>query len=829
MQSQANLVLIGGGIVGSSAAYHLAQKGWTDVVVLDKGELPDNDGSTSHAPGGMHVTNGSEMMTRMAMYSRELYSSLTDYDPDAYPMVRLVGGIEVAHTRERLEHDLKRKIGWAKAYGVEAQLITPQEARELVPILNADVLHGALYVPADTNVNGWHVAGALAREAERIGGVTFEANTPFRDLEIENGRVKAVLCEQNGEPVRIATDNVLFCANIWGPALTERFGIRIPLLSAQHQYTITQPLPELASETKEVRLPLVRYQDHAMYSRQHYDAWGIGSYNHAPMMVRPRDVGKTADFPFTPNDFAPAWAAAQELFPPLAHLDMESGLVKKFNGMFCFGIDGYPILGETSVKGMWTALGVWITHAGGVGRAIAEMMSDGVTTLDMHEADINRFHSHEMTRSFVLTRASQNYREVYDIIHPDQQMENPRGLRLSPVQPRLELQQAVFWPSKGYEVARWYEANSRLLEQYDEQVPERDEWSGRYWSRIQGAEHLAVRDGVGLFNLHTLAVIEVTGPGARAYLERLSANKVGRAVGKVTYTQFLDEQGGIRCDLVVARRGPQRFWVITGGGNVHHDLAWMRQHQPRDGSVQIVDLSAGWTTLGLWGPKARQVMEQVTEADLSNEGFGYFTGRDLTVDGVPSYAQRLSYAGELGWEIYAPTEFGLHLWDVLWEAGSPHDIVAAGTGAFDSLRLEKGYRLWGADIHPGHNPFEAGLDFAVRLQKDDFIGREALLRAQENGLSRKLCALTFDEPESMAMGREPILSVDDGSIGGSVLGFVTSANYGYSLGQMIAYGYLPIDYAEPGTLVEVEYLGRRQRATVRAEPLFDAEMVRLKA
>ena len=391
MQTQANLVIIGGGIVGSSAAYHLAQKGWTDVVVLDKGELPDNDGSTSHAPGGMHVVNGSEMMTKMALYSRELYSSLADYDPDAYPMVRLVGGLEVAHTKERLEHDLKRKVGWAQAYGVEAHLITPQEARDLVPILNADVLHGAMYVPTDTNVNGWHVAGALAREAERMGGVSFHANSPFRDLEIENGRIRAVLCEQNGELVRIATNQVLFCANIWGPALTERFGIRIPLLSAQHQYAITQPLSALAGETKEVRYPLVRYQDHAMYSRQHYDAWGIGSYKHEPMMVDPRDVGKTADFPFTPGDFAPAWAAAQALFPPLQRLDMQNGLVQKFNGMFCFGIDGYPILGETSVQGMWTALGVWITHAGGVGRAIAEMMSDGVTTLDMHEADIHRF------------------------------------------------------------------------------------------------------------------------------------------------------------------------------------------------------------------------------------------------------------------------------------------------------------------------------------------------------------------------------------------------------------------------------------------------------
>jgi dimethylglycine oxidase len=813
MQTHARLVIIGGGIVGCSAAYHLTQLGWRDILVLDKGPLPYNDGSTSHAPGGMHLTNSSKMMVEFAMYTRALIASLPQPDPDA-PFYRPVGGIEVAYTKERLE-DLKRRQGWATAYGLEGHLVAPAEVKEKIPVVDDRVILGGYWVPHDTNINGWQTARAIAEVAEVTGGVQFVPETEVYDVEVERGHVRAVLSSRG----RIECEAVLLCTNIWAPVLGEKAGLRIPLLAAQHQYTISSPLEELKGETREVRHPLMRHQDYSLYFRQHHDCYGIGNYRHVPLMVSPWSLGKTAMLPFTPEHYEVAWKAATELIPGLKG----TTLTKAFNGMFAFTVDGYPVIGEApNVKGFWVATASWITHSGGVGRAIANLMTYDDPGSDIREADIHRFLPHQTTQKYIWARCAQNYVEVYDIIHPWQQMEEPRGLRLAPWHRRLEEQHAVFFAGAGWETPQWYEANAPLLAEYGDRIPRREGWAAQFWSPIQGAEHLAVRERVGLFSIAALAVVEVKGPGAAAWLNRIAANQVDKPVGSVIYTAFLTARGGIKCDLTLVRRAEDTYWVITGGGLLGHDLAWLRKHLPQDGSVALTDFSGRYTPLGLWGPRARDVLATVAEEDVSNACFPFYTARPLMVGAVPVYALRISYAGELGWELYAPAEFGLRLWDTLWQAGQEHGIVAAGGGAFDSLRLEKGYRLWGSDIHTEYNPYEAGLGWAVRLDKGDFIGREALLAIKEQGVARRLCCLTM-APDALAMGKEPILK------DGQRLGYVTSANYGYSVGTFIAYGYLPVAYAQEGTQVEVEYFGRRQPATVTREPLLDPRSARMKA
>jgi glycine cleavage system T protein len=394
-------------------------------------------------------------------------------------------------------------------------------------------------------------------------------------------------------------------------------------------------------------------------------------------------------------------------------------------------------------------------------------------------------------------------------------MENPRGLRLSPFHPRLRELGAVFFESAGWERPQWFEANADLPA--DPAWPRRSGWTARGWSPVIGAEHRGTREGVALFDLTPFTKVEVTGPKALDYLQRLTANQMDRPTGRVTYTAMLNECGGVMCDLTVTRLGPDRFLVVTGGASGQHDLAWMRAHAPDDGSAQITDVTSGRCCVGVWGPKARDLLQSVCENDLSRTAFPPYTAQVITIGYVPALALRISYVGELGWEIYAPVEYGLSLWDTLWEAGRSIGGIAAGGGAFDSLRLEKGYCLWGADVHSEYNPYEAGLGFAVRPDKGDFLGRSALERIKAQAPARRLCCLTLDDPAVVLMGKEPILDVD------RVLGHVTSANYGYTVGQSIAYGYLPADHADEGTKTELYFFGQRYSARVRRNPLYDPE------
>lgn len=810
MRDRAQLVVIGAGIVGCSATYHLAEHGWKDIVVLDRGSLFHTGGSTSHAPGLVFQTNGSKMMTHFAQYTVELIHRLsTEERPTWHP----VGGIEVAYTVARWQ-DLKRKHGWAQSYGLGAHLIDPAEVQKHVPIIDKSKIQGGYYVPTDGDANAVAASAAMATFAEDVGAAEFYGETTVTDLEVKGGRIAAVITDKG----RIETEQVLLATNIWASVLADKVGLKIPVMACQHQYVITEPLEELAGEERPISQPILRHQDSSMYFRQHTDAYGIGSYQHEPLLLWPHELGKTAMKPFTPDDFEHAWADAVDLLPPLNGKDW----VEKFNGMFAFTPDGMPVLGPApNVNGLWAAIGVWVTHSGGVGQAIANWMDSGDPGTDIHEADISRYHAHVYSKAYTYTRCAQQYREVYDIIHPLQQMEHPRPLRLPPFYDREVTQGGVFFEGAGWERPQWFEVNKALLTTYD--VPSRSGWEARFWSPIEGTEHLATRERVALFDIGAFTKIQVEGPGALAYLNWLAANQIDQPVGKVVYTSLLTEQGGIKCDLTITRVSEDSFLVLTGGGMGMHDLAWIRSQVPADGTVTVTDVTSRYTAIGLWGPAARDVLARVCEDTVSNEEFPYFTARSLMIGAVPVFALRVSYVGELGWEIYTPTEYGLRLWDALWEAGQPHGLIAAGSGAFDSLRLEKGYRLWGSELHTDYNPYEAGIGWAVRLNKGDFLGRDALVRSKETGISRKLSCLTFATPDGIALGKEPILDGD------SPVGYVSSANYGYSVGKYIAYGYLPVDLAVEGTQLAVEYLGKRHPVVVSSEPLYDPQNEKLRA
>ena len=813
----ARTVIVGAGIAGCSVAYHLTQLGWRDIVVVDQGPLFETGGSTSHAPGLVFQINASKTMASFAQYTVELWSRM---ELDGVPCAKTVGSLEVAWTPERLA-DLKRKVAYGMSWGVEAHSLSAAEARDLFPLLSERIL-GAIYVPSDIQTNATRPAEAMARAAER-NGAAFHGNVRVTGFGITDGRVAAVRTTQGD----IKTDLVVSAVGIWAPSLGGLAGVPIPLSPLQHLYAVTTPLPDLAGSTEDISLPIVRHQDKAMYFRQVGEAIGIGSYLHEPLVLDAADIldhGEApiapAEMPFTPEHFESGMAAAREVIPSLEG----ATLTRKFNGLFSFTADGFPVLGESpEVRGFWSAQAVWITHAGGVGKAVAEWIVNGEPTVDLRECDIRRFHPHMHNRGYVRTRAAQQYREVYDIIHPQQQPASPRNIRLTPFFERQRELGAVFFENAGWERPQWYDANRDLLDSLSVSGASRSGWAAREWSPTVAAEHVASRERAALFDLTPFAKFEVTGPGAIGALQRLASNQMDKPVGSITYTPMLTPRGGIKCDLTVTRLGPERFLVVTAGGTGPHDLDWIESHLPDDGSVRVADSSSEQCCVGLWGPRARDVLGRVCEDDVSEAGFPYMTARPITVGGVPALALRISYVGELGWEIYAPAEQGLQLWDALWEAGRPLGLIAAGGGAFDSLRLEKGYRFWGNDIHTEYNPYEAGLGFAVRMRKGDFIGKQALGESRAQGLTRRLCCMTLDDRGSVVMGKEPVLD------GERVLGYVTSANYGHSIGRGIVYGYLPLSHAEAGTTVDVLYFCERLQATVANEPLYDPHGRRMKA
>jgi glycine cleavage system aminomethyltransferase T/glycine/D-amino acid oxidase-like deaminating enzyme len=781
------VVIIGAGVVGAALADELSARGWTDVTVVDQGPVPLTGGSSSHAPGLVFQANPSKTMTELARYTVEKLSALGCF--------LQVGGLEVATTPERLV-ELERRHGWLSAWGVEARLIDPAECVELHPLLDPARVLGGLLTPTDG------IAKAVLAVEAQLRGVRVLAQHRVLDIHTEDDQVVGVVTDRGEVPA----DLVVCCAGIWGPKIAQMVGMRLPLTPLAHQFAWTGPVPALAGQTEEAVRPILRHQDADLYYRDGFDRIGIGSYGHRPMPVS--EVPTTGPMPsvleFTENDFAEAWAETRSLLPSTREATVEKGI----NGIFSFTTDGMPLLGESpEVKGFWVAEAVWVTHSAGVGKAMAEWLVDGhCSSFDLHECDVNRFEPHQLAPEYVVARDCQNFVEVYDILHPLEPAGAPRPLRTSPFHVREQELGGFFLEANGWERPQWYAANEHLVA--GRNIPAPNDWAARFWSPIVGAEAQVTRESVAMFDMTALKRLEVTGRGATAFLQRMCTGDVGKSVGSVTYALLLDVDGGIRSDITVARLGRDELQV---GANSNLDLDWLTRHAPDD--VTVRDITPGTCCVGLWGPRARDVLQPLTDDDFSNEGLRYFRAKKAYVGSVPVTAMRLSYVGELGWELYTTADLGLRLWDTLWQAIQPYGGIAAGRGAFNSLRLEKGYRSFGVDMTYEHNPYEAGLGFAVKADKGDFIGRDAL----KTSVSRRLSCLILDE---VVMGKEPVYDGDQ------VVGYVTSAAYGYTIGKGIAYAWLPD--SPPGRKLQIGYFGARVPAVVAEEPLFDPAMKRLR-
>src|SRR4051794_7828726 len=826
MPTTPRVVIIGAGIVGANLADELTARGWDRVTVVDQGPLPLTGGSTSHAPGLVFQTNGSKTMTEFARYTVEKFLGL---DVDGAWCFNQVGGLELATTPERLA-ELHRRQGWATSWGVRGEVLSPEECVRLHPLVDRDQVMGGLYVPSDGLAKASRAVVALARRAE-VRGAVFQGSTRVVGIEQAGGRVTGVRTADGVIPA----DVVVSCAGFWGPAVGAMVGMDVPLLPLAHQYAKTGQIAELVGrndEASEIGMPILRYQDADLYFREHVDRIGIGSYAHRPMPVRLADLeddGEVTDsampsmLPFTEDDFAGPWEQCRELLPALHGAKVEEG----FNGIFSFTPDGGPLIGESpDVAGFWIAEAVWVTHSAGVAKAVAQLLVDGRTEYDLHGCDVHRFEEFQRSADYVEETSAQNFVEIYDVVHPLQPKESPRNLRVSPFHRRQEELGAVFLEGGGWERPHWYEANAALLADLPAAwtPPQRDDWSAQFHSPIAAVEAWRTREGVAIYDMTPLKRLEVSGPGALALLDRLTTGKMDKSVGAVTYTLALDEAGGIRSDWTVARLGRDRFQV---GANGPLDLDHLNRQLPSDGSVQVRDITGGTCCIGVWGPLARELVQPLSDDDFSNDGLKYFRAKQARIGGVPVVAMRLSYVGELGWEIYTSADLGLRLWDVLWAAGQDLGLIAAGRAAFNSLRLEKGYRAWGHDMTTEHNPYEAGLGFAVRPAKGDFVGRAAiagLAGLDDNSadtVSRRLSCLTVDDRESVVLGHEPVF------LDGRPAGYVTSAAFGHTVGRPIAYAWLPAS-ATPGTSVEIEYFGRRIPATVATEPLVDPDMARIR-
>jgi 4-methylaminobutanoate oxidase (formaldehyde-forming) len=796
--------VIGGGVGGCAVLYWLARLGWDDAVLVERADL--TSGSTFHSAGLVGQLRGSLALTRMMMASVDLYRSL-EQEVGLETGWREVGSLRLASSRERLE-EIARQAGWAKTFGLPLELISAAEAQELFPPMSAEGVLGAAYLPTDGYVDPSQLTFALAEGARRRGA---EVNTRTRvtGIRVRRGRVEAVQTDR-GE---IETEVVVDAGGMYAGEIGALAGVAVPIVPMAHEYLVTKPagLP--------TDMPTMRDPSLLVYFRPESGGLVMGGYERecAPWGLD----GIPGDF--NSKLLEEDWPRFEELLqnalvrvPGLGEMEV----IRLINGPEAFTPDGEFVLGPSDVRGFWVAAGFCahgLAGAGGMGRLVAEWIVEGTPSLDVWHMDSRRFGAAYRSLVYALARTKEVYETYYDVKYPGHERQAGRPLRVSPAYPRLQELGAAFGEKSGWERANWFEPNA---ERGDPALRPRG-WAGKLWSPAIGAEHRACREAAALFDETSFAKIEVSGAGAADFLERLCANRVAREVGRVTYTQMLNARGGIECDFTVARLAEDRFRIVTGTAFGQHDLAWIRQHAPGDGSVHVADVTSAYACLGLWGPLARELLQPLTTADLSNDAFPYMRARELAVGPVPCLALRVTYVGELGWELYCPVEYGLRLWDTVWEAGRPHGLVAGGYKAIDSLRLEKGYRVWGADITPEETPLAAGLGFAVALDKGEFLGRGALVGAPEP--AERLCCVTLDDPRAVALGSEPVRA------GGEAVGRVTSGGYGYTVGRSIAYAYLPAGLASPGTAVEVEIFGDWVGGTVAEEPLFDPAGERVRA
>ncbi len=810
--SSARCVIIGGGVGGTSIAYHLAQLGYEDVVLVDRNQL--TSGSTFHSAGLVGQLRGSVSLTKMMMYSVELYRRLGD-ESEFDPGWTECGGIRLASSDERME-ELRRQAGWAKTFGLPMELISADEAKEMFPLMSTDGVLGGAFIPTDGYLDPSQLTYALA-DGARGGGVRIFTSCRVTGISVEDGRVTGVSTEKGD----IECEVVVNAGGMYAAEIGRMAGVRVPVVPMSHEYLVTQPFRDRDPANP---LPTLRDPDLLIYYREEGGGLVMGGYERpsAPAFLPDGDTGLDSIPPdFNGRLLEEDWDRLEEIVENSKRrvpvMD-EITVTKLINGPEGFTPDNEFCLGETSVDGFFVAAGFCahgLAGAGGIGKVMAEWIAEGEPSMDVWEMDVRRFGAHFRSPGYTVKRIRETYETYYDIRYPGHEREAGRPLRVSAANAWHREHDAAFGEKSGWERVNWYASNEAAG---DESLRPRG-WAGRHWSPAIGAEHRACREGVALFDESSFSKMEIAGPGAADFLEGLCDNRVARGVGKITYTQMLNRRGGIECDFTVARLADDRFSIVTGTAFGNHDREWLRRHLPPEGGVQVHDVTSQWSCFGIWGPRARDVLGALTHSDLSNEEFPYMSLREITVGDVPVRALRVTYVGELGWELYCPAEYGLGLWRALWEAGEPHGVVAAGYRAIDSMRLEKGYRVWGADITPDETPHEAGLGFCVKDDKE-FIGSEALAGAAPR---TKLCCLVLEDPRSVALGNEPV------RLDGEIRGRVTTGGYGYTVERSIAYAYLPPDAAEEGTAVEVEIFGEWIGGEVAREPLFDPKGERIRA
>ena len=799
MKSAARAVVIGGGVGGCSILYWLTRLGWDDVVLCERAEL--TSGSTFHSAGLVGQLRGSLSLTKMMMSSVELYRTLGE-EVGLETGWHEVGSLRLASSEERME-ELARQAGWAKTFGLPLDLLSAEAAQRLFPPMSTAGVLGAAYLPTDGYIDPSQLTFALAEGARR-GGAEIYTNTRVTAIDVDRNRVRGVVTDRGEIHAEIVVD----AGGIFAGEIGRLVGVNVPVIPMAHEYLITKP------HGVPLDVPTMRDPSLLVYFRGESGGLVMGGYERQPA---PWSLdGIPADF--NGRLLAEDWPRFEELMEGALVRVPELGdaeVIKLINGPEAFTPDGEFILGPSDVRGFWIAAGFCahgLAGAGGMGQLLAEWIVEGLPSLDVWEMDSRRFGRHYESREYTLARTTEVYSTYYDVKYPGHERKAGRPLRVSPTYARAQELGAVFGEKSGWERVNWFEPNAVLG---NESLRPRG-WAGRLWSPAIGAEHVACRTSAALFDETSFAKIEIVGKAAADFLERLCDNKVARDVGAVTYTQMLNERGGIECDFTVTRLAENRFRIVTGTAFGRHDQAWIRLHAPE--GVQVEDVTSRYACLGLWGPNARAILQPLTTEELT---FPYMRARELTVGSVPCLALRVTYVGELGWELYCPVEYGLRLWDTISEVGREHGLVAGGYKAVDSLRLEKGYRVWGSDISPEDTPFEAGLGFAVKLDKGDFIGRDALLAASEP--ARRLACLVLDDPRSVALGSEPV------RVGGEIVGRVTSGGYGYTVERSIAYAYLPAAAVVPTTRVEVEIFGQWIPGAVVEEPLFDPKGERIRA
>jgi sarcosine dehydrogenase len=811
--TSAKVVVIGGGIVGCSTAYHLAKLGLTDTVLIERHQL--TSGSTFHAAGLVGQLRTSANITQLLGYSVDLYKRLEAETGQATGW-KMNGGLRLACTNERWT-EVKRQATTAKSFGLEMHLLTAKEAQDLWPLMAVHDVVGAAFLPTDGQVSPSDVTMALAKGARQARATICE-QTDVLSIEVEHGVVKAVITNRG----RIECEKVVLCAGQWTRELAATIGVNVPLVSVQHQYVITAQLPGGVPST----LPTLRDPDRLTYYKEEVGALTMGGYEPNPIPWAVGGIPKPFNFQLLEPDFehfSPTMDLAMGRVPALS----TAGVNQLINGPESFTPDGNFILGEApELKNCFVGAGFnafGIAAGGGAGMALAEWVDKGQAPFDLWVVDIRRFGQPHLDTSWVRTRTLEAYTKHYTMAWPFEEHHSGRPNRQSPLYPQLKAAGACFGEKLGWERPNWFADVTSGEQPIDTYTYDRQNWF-----RAVGREHVACRTAAVLVDQTSFAKYLVQGPDASKTLDWLCANDVSKPAGYLTYTQMLDARGGIQCDLTVARISDEQFYLVTGTGFATHDANWIRRNVPATHSTEVVDVTSGWSVLSLMGPVSRSILREVCGDDLSNDGFPFGRVKPIGIAGVRVWALRVTYMGELGWELHVPVESAVAVYNALMAAGAPFGLRNAGYRSIESCRLEKGYRAWGADIGPDHTPLEAGLGWAVKTGTDiDFLGRSAIAAQRASGVKKLLATFTCD-PSVVLLGRETIYR------NGERVGWLSSGGYGYTLARSIGLGYVRnADGVDRRWVLEGQYelevATERHLATITLSPLYDPTNERIKA